>query len=185
MGNVVPEVNAIHFSPLIESHAVVFLDRDGIINIDHGYTHQVDQFEFSDGIIAACKRWQTKGYGLIIITNQSGIGRGYYSDSDFTILTEWMVGQFNAHHVTINAVYYCPHTPEEGCLCRKPSPGMINAAITHYHLSPANCWMIGDKESDITAAQAAGILNTILVGPPSLKSVNSHHVRNVIDITII
>lgn len=160
-------VNSIQFSPPREHQPTIFLDRDGIINIDEGYTHRIDQFDFSDGIIEACQRWQAAGYALIVVTNQSGIDRGYYTDADFKTLTDWMVTEFSKNDVTIAAVYYCPHTPESGCACRKPNPAMLLHAIHLYQLEPTECWMIGDKESDITAATNAGISNTIRIGNTS------------------
>ena len=159
-----PIVNSIQCSPPRPHQPTIFMDRDGIINIDEGYTHRIDQFGFVDGIIAACQRWQAAGYALVVITNQSGIDRGYYTDADFKTLTDWMVTEFSKKDVTIAAVYYCPHTPEFGCSCRKPNPGMLLHAIRLYQLEPTQCWMIGDKESDITAAINAGILNTIRIG---------------------
>ncbi|RUO78185.1 D-glycero-beta-D-manno-heptose-1,7-bisphosphate 7-phosphatase [Idiomarina tyrosinivorans] len=148
----------------------LFLDRDGVVNEDHGYVSTPDQFSFIDGIFAACQRFQQQGYRIIIITNQSGIGRGYYSEADFQQLTEWMKRRFKENGVTIDGVYFCPHHPEKAlapylkhCDCRKPKPGMLLQAINDFHLDPAQCVMVGDKPSDMEAAERAGIGKRVLV----------------------
>ncbi len=178
-------VKSIQFSSPHPNQPTIFLDRDGIINVDEGYTHRIDQFVFVDGIIKACQRWQIAGYAIIVITNQSGIDRGYYTDADFKTLTHWMVDEFSKNDVTIRAVFYCPHTPNFGCICRKPNPGMLLHAITAYQLDPSNCWMIGDKESDMEAAINAGISNTILVGPSPASTRSKFQANTIIDTQLI
>ena len=142
---------------------VVFLDRDGVINKEVGYLHKVDDFEFIDGVFVSCLNFQSLGYQMIIVTNQSGIGRGYYDESDFYQLTKWMLAQFKQHGVNILDVFFCPHGPESDCDCRKPKPGMFIQANSKYDIDMENSWMIGDKEADIQAANMAGISNTVLV----------------------
>ncbi|WP_228710657.1 D-glycero-beta-D-manno-heptose 1,7-bisphosphate 7-phosphatase [Saccharobesus litoralis] len=148
----------------------LFLDRDGVINFDHGYVSQIDQFEFIDGIFEICQAAQAKGYSLIIVTNQSGIGRGYFSQHDFDVLTEWMVDQFAANDVQINDIMFCPHHPEKAvneyktdCDCRKPKPGMILEAAQRQGINIAKSIMIGDKISDMKAADLAGVGTRILL----------------------
>ena len=146
----------------------LFLDRDGIINVDHGYVSKIEDFEFSKGIFKITKLFQEAGYRLFVITNQSGIGRGYYTEADFQILTEWMIRKFAERGIVIDELFYCPHTPKEFCRCRKPNIGMIEACLSKYPISLKESWMIGDKESDIELAHNAGIENTIFIGenPP-------------------
>jgi D-glycero-D-manno-heptose 1,7-bisphosphate phosphatase len=151
-------------------HKAAFLDRDGVINIDHGYTSVPEQFDFIDGIFDACRHLQQQGYLLIVVTNQSGIARGYYSEHQFALLTCWMKQQFAAHGVKIDGVYYCPHHLEKGqspydidCDCRKPRPGMMQQAMREFHIDPAQSLMVGDKAADMQAAAAAGITRKILV----------------------
>ncbi len=142
---------------------VVFLDRDGVINKEVGYLHKIKDFEFINGVFDACLDFQSSGYQIIVVTNQSGIERGYYSDEDFQTVTQWMLDQFKDHGVNILDVFYCPHGPESNCDCRKPKPGMFNQANAKYRIDIGESWMIGDKEADIQAANSAGISNTVLV----------------------
>ena len=137
----------------------LFLDRDGVINIDHGYVSRIDDFEFVPGVLEFIRRMQERGYLPIVVTNQSGIGRGYYSQEDFEKLTAYMLERMREAGITISRdqVFFCPHTPEEGCACRKPAPGMLLAAKERFGLDMPNSVMIGDKASDIEAAEAAGV----------------------------
>ncbi|MBL6985180.1 MAG: D-glycero-beta-D-manno-heptose 1,7-bisphosphate 7-phosphatase [Candidatus Thioglobus sp.] len=145
------------------SKKVVFLDRDGVINKEVGYLHIIEDFEFIDGVFDTCLYFQSLSYQIIIVTNQSGIERGYYNENDFHIVNNWMLEQFKDQGVDILDVFFCPHGPESNCDCRKPKPGMFNQADKKYGINMEESWMIGDKEADITAANAAGIENTVLV----------------------
>ena len=141
----------------------IFLDRDGVINKEVGYLHKIEDFEFIDGVFEACKYFQSVGYKIIVITNQSGITRGYYGEQEFHAVNNWMLEQFKDNGIEILDVFFCPHGPEDNCDCRKPKPGMFIQANNKYGIDMNKSWMIGDKEADITAANAAGIQNTILV----------------------
>tara|TARA_B100000767_G_C19420728_1_gene391846 strand:- start:39 stop:566 length:528 start_codon:yes stop_codon:yes gene_type:complete len=141
----------------------IFLDRDGVINKEINYLHKIDDFEFIDGIFDACLYFKSLGYEIIIITNQSGISRGYYSQNDYLKLTNWMLNQFNNHGISILDTFYCPHSPKSNCDCRKPRPGMFLLASEKHNIDMHQSWMIGDKETDIAGANRAGINNTILV----------------------
>lgn len=148
----------------------LFLDRDGIINVDHGYVYQKENFEFVEGIFDVCLDAQKKGYMLIVITNQSGIGRGKYSVEQFKQLSNWMTEQFKAKNIVIADVYFCPHHPTNAtseylkvCTCRKPQPGLILKAAEKYQIALSESVFIGDKVSDMKAAIAAGIKNRILL----------------------
>ena len=141
----------------------IFLDRDGVINKEINYLHKVDDFEFRDGIFDACLYFLALGYKIIIITNQSGISRGYYSESDYHLLTQWMLSQFAKNNINILDIFHCPHGPNSSCECRKPMPGMFLNAQTKHNIDMKNSWMIGDKEIDVIAANASGIKSTILV----------------------
>lgn len=141
----------------------MFLDRDGVINQEVGYLHKSKNFKFIDGIFVACKYFQSLGFKVIVVTNQSGIARGYYQETDFHILTKWMLVQFYNQDIDILDVFFCPHGPNSNCTCRKPKPGMLIEARDKYGINMAESWIIGDKETDIDAANAAGVNNTILV----------------------
>ncbi len=150
--------------------AAVFLDRDGVINIDTGYVATADEFEFVPGVLEACAQLVAKGYALVVVTNQSGIARGFYDEQAFSRLTDWMRERFAAAGAPLTAVYYCPHHPDKGvdryrrvCDCRKPEPGMLLRAMAEHGLDPQRSIMVGDKASDMVAASRAGIAQRILV----------------------
>lgn len=148
----------------------IFLDRDGTINIDHGYVHQIDDFQFIEGVGKALKTLQDKGYLLVLVTNQSGIARGYFSEAQFHQLTEWMDWSLDEDYgVVLDGIYYCPHHPEgqgefrEDCDCRKPKAGMFLQAIQDLNIDPVQSIMVGDKLEDLLAAENAGVKTKILV----------------------
>ena len=141
----------------------IFLDRDGVINKELNYLYKIDDFEFIDGIFDACLHFQSLGYKIIIITNQSGISRGYYTESDYQKITQWMLNQFKYKNINILDIFHCPHGPDSNCDCRKPKPGMFLKAKAKHNTDMEKSWMIGDKERDTIAANSAGIDNTILV----------------------
>jgi D-glycero-D-manno-heptose 1,7-bisphosphate phosphatase len=141
----------------------IFLDRDGVINIEKNYLYKIEDFDFVRGVFSACRHYIKKGYKIIIVTNQSGISRGYYSLKDYQILTNWMMNQFKINNIEILDVFHCPHSPNDRCSCRKPMPGMFLKAQKKYDINMKNSWVIGDKEADIIAANVSGIENTILV----------------------
>jgi len=151
--------------------SALFLDRDGVINVDRGYIHRSDQFEFVPGIFELARFWTNELRRLIVvITNQSGIGRGYFDESAYENLTRWMCDRFEAEHIAIAQVYHCPYHPLHGVgeyrrdhPWRKPNPGMILQAVSDLDLDPAQSAILGDKISDIEAGEAAGIGLRILV----------------------
>jgi len=137
----------------------LFIDRDGVINIDRGHVFLKEDFEFTQGIFELCRKYIDDGYLIIVITNQAGIAKGYYTEDDFEKLTDWMVEQFSKKGITITKVYHCPHHPDiDGpCDCRKPEPGMILQAVKDFDLDIKECILIGDKETDLEAGRRAGI----------------------------
>lgn len=141
----------------------VFLDRDGVINIEKDYLFKIDDFEFIDGVFDSLKTLQEYGYKLFIITNQSGIGRGYYTISDFEKLTSWMIDEFKKRDIKISQVEFCPHGPNDDCNCRKPKIGMIENILKNHSIDLDNSWLVGDKSSDIKCANNAKIAHTIQV----------------------
>ncbi|HEX4585681.1 MAG TPA: D-glycero-beta-D-manno-heptose 1,7-bisphosphate 7-phosphatase [Burkholderiaceae bacterium] len=148
-----------------------FLDRDGVINVDPGYVHRIEDFEFVPGTLEACRELSRHGWLLVVATNQSGIGRGLYTTQDFDALTDWMRGRFEQCGAPLAGVYYCPHHPTEAldgfrlqCDCRKPRPGMLLAAARDLKLDLKQSMLFGDKCEDLMAAQAAGIPHRVLLG---------------------
>ncbi|MEA3315952.1 MAG: HAD-IIIA family hydrolase, partial [Campylobacterota bacterium] len=120
-------------------------------------------FEFIDGVFNSLRYLQNLGYKLVIITNQSGIGRGYYSNLEYEKLTKWMVNKFKDNSIDILSVFCCPHTPEDNCKCRKPNIGMIEQTKNVIDINFKSSWLIGDKTSDIELAINVDIPNTVQV----------------------
>lgn len=148
-----------------------FLDRDGVINIDHAYVCRWEDFEFVDGVFDAARKLVQAGFVLVIVTNQSGIGRGYYSQSDFLALDKKVRQAFAEAGAPISGVYFCPHHPTNAlpqyklvCNCRKPAPGMMIQAAKDLNIDLTKSIMFGDKKSDMQAALAAGIPARVLLG---------------------
>jgi len=146
------------------SKKALFLDRDGVINVEKEYLYKREDFEFIDGIFDLCRHYQELGYAIFVVTNQSGIARKYYSEADFKKLTEWMLLEFAKRDITIAKVYHCPHHPDISgeCSCRKPKPGMLFDAAREFDVDLANSIIIGDKERDIEAGINAGLQESYL-----------------------
>lgn len=140
-----------------------FLDRDGVINHDYGYIGRSEDFELIDGAPEALRMLRDAGYSLIVVTNQSGIGRGYYTEDDYQRVTIHMREAFAVQGVAFDAIIHCPHNPQDGCTCRKPLPGMIHEGASRVGASLAESVLFGDKSSDIAAGRAAGVGRCFLV----------------------
>ena len=141
---------------------IIFLDRDGVINEDTGYVYKKNDFVFKEGIFELLTSLKND-YEFIIITNQSGIGRGFYTENDYQKLTAWMRMEFLRKDIHFLEILHCPHTPEESCQCRKPKPTLITKTKLKYNIDKENSWLIGDKASDIECAKNAGIKNRIFL----------------------
>lgn len=137
----------------------LFIDRDGVINTDKVHVAERERFEFTEGIFDLCRIYADAAYMIIVITNQAGIAKGYYTGLDFLELTRWMIAEFKQHDIEIARVFHCPHHPDftGKCNCRKPEPGMILKAVEEFDLDISACILIGDKESDLEAGRRAGI----------------------------
>ncbi|MEG3089342.1 D-glycero-beta-D-manno-heptose 1,7-bisphosphate 7-phosphatase [Sphingomonas sp. PB4P5] len=153
----------------------IFLDRDGVINVDHHYVFLPSKFEVISGVFDALHRARSLGYALIVVTNQSGIARGYFSPLQYLELEAHMRRVFAAQGLFFDGIYHCPHHPAGSvaqfaiaCSCRKPQPGMILQAAREHDLDLAGSVMVGDKDSDIAAARAAGVGRSYLLDPPRL-----------------
>lgn len=159
----------------------LFLDRDGVINVEKNYLHKIEDFEWMEGILDVCRTYQNEGYLIIIVTNQSGIARGYYSEEAFQDLSRWMSEQFMQAGIRIAHIYHCPHheSISGACECRKPEAGMFLAARQEYHLDMASSVMIGDNERDIEAAIKAGVGHNILLSETANESKADRIVRHL------
>lgn len=143
---------------------VAFLDRDGVLNVDREYVHRADQLEWIAGVPEAIRLLNDSGYLVIVVTNQSGVARGYYDETAVVELHRHMRDHLGARGARIDAFYYCPHHPDGKispyamrCDCRKPGTGMFEQAARDWPIDRARSFMIGDKDIDIAAATAFGI----------------------------
>jgi D-glycero-D-manno-heptose 1,7-bisphosphate phosphatase len=148
----------------------LFLDRDGVVNVEIGYLHRIEDVKFVPGIFSLCQTAMRLGYRLVVVTNQAGIARGFYSEADFEALMEWMRGELRVEGVELDAVYYCPYHPEHGIgeyrrehEDRKPGIGMLRRAVKEFGVSLEESVMVGDRCSDIAAANSAGLRQAFLV----------------------
>ena len=152
------------------SQRALFLDRDGVVNVEVGYLHRTADVRFMPGIFSLCRTAAALGYRLIVVTNQAGIARGFYTEADFHLLMDFMRDELRAQSVELDAVYFCPYHPEHGVgeykrehEDRKPGTGMLNRAAREFSLDLAECVMVGDRCSDIAAANAAGLRQSFLI----------------------
>jgi D-glycero-D-manno-heptose 1,7-bisphosphate phosphatase len=166
----------------------LFLDRDGVINVDHAYVHRIEQFEFVPGIFELVRCARAIGRRVVVVTNQAGIGRGLYSEEDFVSLTQWMCGVFEQAGAAIDGVYHCPTHPTAGIgqyrvdsPMRKPGPGMLLAARDELGLDLPRSTLLGDKLSDMQAGLAAGVGQLLLLGDESPLPPDVQRVANLAD----
>ena len=152
--------------PKIIKNKALFLDRDGVINVDYGHVGKIENFHFIDGIFELCQEAQSKGYLIVIVTNQAGIAKGKYTEEQFLELTKWMENEFLNYKIKIAKTYYCPYHEKaaikqykQDSFDRKPNPGMLLKAIKEFNIDPRKSIMIGDKESDMEAGRRAKIKN--------------------------
>ncbi len=167
----------------------IFLDRDGTINVEKDYLYKIEDFEFVDGVVNALHLLQEAGYKLIIITNQSGIARGYYTEEDYKKLNGWMVNTLKEQGITISAVYFCPHHPTAAveeyridCDCRKPKLGLYEQAINDFNLDISSCFAVGDKIRDCSICESSGCHGFLIASnekPEVIEAVKKGEYKNV------
>lgn len=158
--------------------SAAFLDRDGVLNVDHGYVCKSRDFEWIAGAREAIRYLNDAGYITVVVTNQSGIARGYYTEPEFRALHRWIDERLRESGARIDAVYFCPHLPDAAlpmyrndCECRKPRPGMLLQAIRELDIDPASSFLIGDEASDCAAAAAGAVACHLFTGSDLLDFV--------------
>lgn len=164
----------------------LFLDRDGVINEDYGYVHKIEDFHFREGIFDVCRAAQKARMKIIVVTNQAGIGRGYYGFAEYEALTSYMCSCFYAQGLFVHDVFCCPYHPSEGLghfkhesFDRKPSPGMLVRACKRHNINPKMSVMVGDKDSDRVAAFSTGILHYVDARKPDWHAVAKKSIQEV------
>lgn len=164
-------VNVPQSLPTDTPRPAVFFDRDGVLNIDNGFAHHPDQIEWVPGAFEAVKNLNELGYLVFVVTNQSGIARGLYTEEHVKKLHAWMTATFQTHAARIDAFAYCPHHPDGNvaaykttCTCRKPAPGMLSQLMNQWPVWREKSFMIGDRETDLAAAEAAGVKGHLFSG---------------------
>jgi len=152
---------------------IIFLDRDGTLNKDDGYTNNVGDYNILPNTIKGLKNLQTQGYKLIIVTNQSGIGRGYYTEAQMHEFNNHLLNELKLENINIEEVLFCPHTPQDNCKCRKPKTKLIEQYFT-LDFDKNNSYVIGDRASDIELANNAGLKSVLVTTGSSEKDPKSN-----------
>lgn len=141
----------------------VFLDRDGVINRERGFTYRLEDFELLPGLIDALKEFRKRGYLLVVVSNQSGVAKGLYTQQNIEILHEYLITTLQKENLFFDEVYYCIHHPDvSNCICRKPDSLFVEKALARFRINPSLSFFIGDKERDIEAAQKAGVKGLLI-----------------------
>ncbi len=150
----------------------IFVDRDGTLIEDRGYVHRIEDYAPLPGVFEGLRLLRDAGFGIVIVTNQSGIGRGYFDAAQFERFQAHLLADFAREGAPIDATYHCPHRPDEGCACRKPATGMLERAARELGVDLSESWMIGDKWSDVQLAKNAGCHGLRLWTAPNVDFVS-------------
>jgi D-glycero-D-manno-heptose 1,7-bisphosphate phosphatase len=148
----------------------VFIDRDGTINEDGPYLSDPGQFKMYPGVGEGVKRLKDAGFKIIVVTNQSGIARGYFTEEDLTAVHDRMKEEFASFGVTLDGIYYCPHHPNQSCSCRKPNTGLFEKAMREHDIDPGRSYMIGDTELDVVAGERVGARTVLISSEPTKET---------------
>lgn len=143
----------------------IFLDRDGVLNVDKGYVYKREDWEWLPGSLEALRIFRQKGYSLIVVSNQSGIGRGFYTMTELLDLEDFLNRELEKNGLKIDAWYYCPHLPDDNCNCRKPEPGLLRLAISEHAIDSGRSWLFGDRLRDVQAGIRAGCKTGLVFNP--------------------
>ena len=164
-----------------EGKKAVFFDRDGTLNVDTAYLYRIEEFRWIEGAVEAIRYCNDRGWLVIVVTNQSGVARGYYTEADVERLHAWMNEDLQKHGAHIDAFYYCPHHPKgavaqyaKECDCRKPAPGLVETACREYGIDKAKSVLIGDKERDVECAERAGVRGILYPGGSLLDTLRQY-----------
>ncbi len=150
----------------------IFLDRDGIINVERGYTHRLEDFQILPGVMEVLREWQAKGYMFCIVSNQSGIGKSLYTQENVETIHAFLMKEFEKEKVKISEVYYCVHHPDTGrCICRKPDSLFLEKGMARFNIDPSKSFFIGDKDRDVQAGQKAGVTSILVEANSPLKNI--------------
>ncbi len=165
----------------VELKPAIFFDRDGVLNEDRGYVGKWEDFVFAKDILKALQKLQSLNYKFIIVTNQSGIARGYYTEEDYQKLTIKYTSYLKQNGIYFDGIYHCPHHPifNLNCDCRKPKPGMIKRAARELKIDLSKSIMIGDNVSDMISGLNAGINNLFLIN--NSNEINLNHASKKIN----
>ncbi len=143
----------------------IFFDRDGVVNIDYGYVHDPLNFQFAKHFVEGCIKLLDLGFYLFIVTNQSGIGRGYFTIDEYDHLTEYYLHKLRTQGVVISEVVYCPHIPDDLCKCRKPKSKLVDELCEKYSINKSNSAFVGDNLTDMECARRANLQHKFLILP--------------------
>ncbi len=150
----------------------IFLDRDGVINTERGYTHRLEDFVILPDLIEVLQLFQQKGYLLIMVSNQSGVAKKLYNQSEVEVLHEYLIEEFKTNNITLSEIYYCIHHPDVSrCICRKPDSLFIEKALARFNIDATKSYFIGDKERDTEAGEKAGVKGILIEANSSLKEI--------------
>ncbi len=150
----------------------IFLDRDGVINVERGYTHKLEDFIILPDLIEVLQLLQRKGYLLIVISNQSGIAKKLYKQTEVEVLHKYLVEELGNNNITLSEIYYCVHHPDVSrCICRKPDSLFVEKGLARFNIDKTKSYFIGDKERDVEAAEKAGVKGILIEANSSLKTI--------------
>lgn len=151
----------------------IFLDRDGVINVERGYTHRLEDFVILPDLIENLQLYLKKGYLLIIVSNQSGIAKGLYTQPEVETIHSFLLNELTKNNITISEIYYCVHHPDVSkCICRKPDSLFVEKALARFNIDPSKSYFIGDKERDVEAGEKAGVKGILIEANSPLKLIS-------------